>query len=69
MRSKLIALVNDLLNDDNGISSDAYRSLWEVLEATGNKDVAEAMGNTVKAQDNRFYLTEETVEQFNELVS
>ena len=45
----------ELLDDEHGVSSDAYTALFPLLEASGNTDICDA----VKATNGRFYLTEE----------
>lgn len=50
-----------LLNDENGINSDAYRTLEDIafISPHNNNDIF----NAVSAQDNRYFLNEDLAEK------
>jgi hypothetical protein len=60
----LIKLINQLLNDEDGISEDAYNTLVSYLESTesGLEDTTPillALETQVKAANGRYYIDED----------
>ena len=49
-------LIESLLNDDEGISSDAYALLLEYLNAVGETDLLAEVNNRVKSCNDRYYV-------------
>ena len=49
-------LIEHLLDDDEGISSDAYSSLLEYLDSLGKTELLEALNNRVRACNGRYYV-------------
>jgi hypothetical protein len=52
----VVDLCNHLLNDDLGISTEAYLQLHKVCETLGLIDIRISMSDKVNGQDGRFYL-------------
>lgn len=52
-------LAAQLLDDDDGITEEAYYTLLEMGDALNLQDYCAALQQTVKAQDGRFFLPEE----------
>ena len=49
-------LIENLLNDDEGISSEAYSSLLEYLNELGETDLLEDVNNRVRSCNGRYYV-------------
>ena len=51
----LRVFITKLLDDDEGISSEAYASLLDYLAELGEFELLEELNNKVDATDNRYY--------------
>jgi len=58
MNKEIRDLAIALLDDQDGISNEAYGQLVNLLIATGNEDII----HSVTGVDNRFFITEEAAE-------
>ena len=48
-------LITNLLDDDEGITSDAYSALLDYLASIGEHFLIEEVNNMVKSSDGRYY--------------
>lgn len=48
-------LIENLLDDDEGISSESYSSLLEYLASVNEMSLIEEVNNRVKSSDGRYY--------------
>ena len=63
-------LIENLLDDDEGISSEAYSSLLSYLATINEMDLIEEINNRVKSSNGRYYFPRgpewQTIENFGE---
>lgn len=58
-RDQLVALVDSMLRDDNGISEYTYNLLYDVFYTTDNAGLWYKISRQVDATDGRFYLRDD----------
>ena len=60
-------LIETLLNDDDGISTEAYSALLELLNGLGETKLLEEVNNRVKSSNGRYYFLSTEEEEWEKI--